>query len=237
MTRCPYPASINAGKLVDQFGRWNSPCALATAETDDYQNQGTSIVPRDDREAGQSEKRTTAMEKMTSTRSHTAQALNETSPRGADILRLFLTIIFALFPFVVSAQQNPKAIAEGYLAEMDAACKAEGRNFLVLYDPIIEIDLGGTVEREVIFDQNGLQCEGDSLLFSGSAGPHVDVISSNGQLGYMSQRRPSIVWLDDHWALRFEMDPSVETEECAGYCFRYVYVREGKLVERYISEW
>jgi hypothetical protein len=149
----------------------------------------------------------------------------------------FLFSIFALFHYSSSAQQSPKAIAEGYIAEMDAACKAEGRNFLVLYDPIIEIDLGGTVQREVIFDQNGLQCEGDSLLFAGSAGPHVDVISSNGQLMYMSQSRPSIVWLDDHWSLRFEMDPSVETEECAGYCFRYVYVSEGKLVERYISEW
>lgn len=52
----------------------------------------------------------------------------------------------------------------------------------------------------------------------------------------MSQRRPSIVWLDEHWALRFEMDPSVETEECADYCFRYGYISEGKLVERYISE-
>ena len=151
-------------------------------------------------------------------------------------LALMAMFVFAR-PHVLQAQQSPRAIAEGYIAEMDAACKAEGRNFLVLYDPIIEIDLGGTVEREVIFDQNGLQCEGDSLLFAGSAGPHVDVISSNGQLMYMSQRRPSIVWLDDHWALRFEMDPSVETQECAGYCFRYVYVREGKLVERYISEW
>ena len=130
-----------------------------------------------------------------------------------------------------------QAIAEGYITEMDAACKADGRNFLVLYDPIIEIDLGGTVEREVIFDQNGLQCEGDSSLFEGSAGSHVDVISSNGQLMYMSQSRPSIVRLDEHWALRFEMDPSVETEECADYCFRYVYVSGSKLVERYISEW
>ena len=67
--------------------------------------------------------------------------------------------------------------------------------------------------------------------------PQVDVMSSNGQPGYLSQRQPSIVWLDEHWALRFEMDPSVETEECASYCFRYVYVSEGKLVERYISEW
>ena len=169
--------------------------------------------------------------------SHVDTTRNELTRLRADIVRLFLTIIFALFPFVVSAQQNPKAIAEGYLAEMDLACKAEGHKLLVFYDPIIEIDLGGTVEREVIFDQNALQCEGDSSLFEGSAGPHVDVISINGQLGYMSQRRPSIVWLDEHWALRFEMDPSVETEECAGYCFRYVYVREGKLVERYISEW
>ena len=174
---------------------------------------------------------------MTITSSHADMALSETSTLAAVIVRLFLAALSALLPFVANAQQSPKAIAEGYIAEMDAACKAEGRNFLVLYDPIIEIDLGGTVEREVIFDQNGLQCEGDSLLFAGSAGPHVDVISSSGQLGYMSQRRPSIVWLDEHWALRFEMDPSVETEECASYCFRYVYVREGKLVERYISEW
>ena len=75
-----------------------------------------------------------------------------------------------------------------------------------------------------------------SLLFAGSAGHQVDVMSSNGQPGYLSQSRPGIVWLDDHWSLRFEMDPSVETKECAGYCFRYVYVSEGKLVERYISE-
>ena len=158
------------------------------------------------------------------------------SIRTLSALGLTAMFVFAR-PHVLQAQQSPRAIAEGYITEMDAACKAEGRNFLVLYDPIIEIDLGGTVEREVIFDQNGLQCEGDSLLFAGSAGPHVDVISSNGQLGYMSQRRPSIVWLDEHWALRFEMDPSVETEECAGYCFRYVYVSGSKLVERYISEW
>lgn len=158
------------------------------------------------------------------------------SIRTLSALALMAMFVFAR-PHVLQAQQSPRAIAEGYIAEMDAACKAEGRNFLVLYDPIIEIDLGGTVEREVIFDQNGLQCEGDSLLFAGSAGPHVDVISSNGQLGYMSQRRPSIVWLDEHWALRFEMDPSVETKECADHCFRYVYVSEGKLVERYISEW
>ena len=158
------------------------------------------------------------------------------SIRTLSTLALMAMFVFAR-PHVLHAQQSPRAIAEGYITEMDAACKAESRNFLVLYDPIIEIDLGGTVEREVVFDQNGLQCEGDSLLFAGSAGPHVDVISSNGQLGYMSQRRPSIEWLDEHWALRFEMDPSVETEECAGYCFRYVYVSEGKLVERYISEW
>jgi hypothetical protein len=158
------------------------------------------------------------------------------SIRTLSAVALMTIFVFAR-PHVLHAQQSPRAIAEGYIAEMDAACKAEGRNFLVLYDPIIEIDLGGTVEREVIFDQNGLQCEGDSSLFAGSAGPHVDVISSNGQLMYMSQSRPSIVWLDEHWALRFEMDPSVETEECAGYCFRYVYVSEGKLVERYISEW
>ena len=177
------------------------------------------------------------MDKIKSYCSHVDTTRNELTRVRAAIVRPFLAAMFALFPYASSAQQSPKAIAEGYIAEMDVACKAEGRNFLVLYDPIIEIDLGGTVEREVIFDQNGLQCEGDSLLFAGSAGPHVDVISSNGQLGYMSQRRPSIVWLDDHWALRFEMDPSVETEECASYCFRYVYVREGKLVERYISEW
>jgi hypothetical protein len=54
--------------------------------------------------------------------------------------------------------------------------------------------------------------------------------------GYMSRERANIAWLDDHWAVRFEMDPSVETEECAGYSFRYVYVRKDKLVERYISE-
>ena len=177
------------------------------------------------------------MDKITSDRSHVDIARNEPIRLSAAIVGLFLATIFALFPFVASAQQNPKAIAEGYITEMDLACKAEGRKLLVFYDPIIEIDLGGTVEREVVFDQNGLQCEGDPSLFEGSAGPHVDVISINGQLGYMSQRRPSIVWLDEHWALRFEMDPSVETEECAGYCFRYVYVSEGKLVERYISEW
>ena len=156
--------------------------------------------------------------------------------RTLSAFALMAMFVFAR-PHDLHAQQNPRTIAEGDIAEMDVACKAEGGNFLVLYDPIIEIDLGGTVEREVIFDQNGLQCEGDSLLFAGSAGPHVDVISSNGQLMYMSQRRPSIVWLDDHWSLRFEMDPSVETEECAGYCFRYVYVSGSKLVERYISEW
>ena len=158
------------------------------------------------------------------------------SIRTLSALGLTAMFVFAR-PHVLQAQQSPRAIAEGYITEMDAACKAEGRNFLVLYDPIIEIDLGGTVDREVILDQNGLKCEGDSLLFAGSAGPHVDVISINGQLGYMSQRRPSIVWLDEHWALRFEMDPSVETEECAGYCFRYVYVSEGELMDRYISEW
>ena len=156
--------------------------------------------------------------------------------RMLSALALMTMFVFAR-PHVLHAQQSPRAIAEGYIAEMDAACKAEGGNFLVLYDPIIEIDLGGTVEREVIFDQNGLQCEGAYSLFVGSGGPHVDVMSGNEHLMYMSQERPSIVWLDDHWALRFEMNPSVETEECAGYCFRYVYVSEGKLVERYISEW
>ena len=156
--------------------------------------------------------------------------------RTLSAFALMAMFVFAR-PHALHAQQSPRAIAEGYIAEMDAACKAESRNFLVLYDPIIEIDLGGTVEREVIFDQNGLKCEGDSLLFAGSAGPHVDVISSNGQLGYMSQRRPSIVWLDEHWALRSEMEPAFETVECPWYCFRYVYVSEGELMERYISEW
>ena len=183
------------------------------------------------------EGRTQDMGKMTINCLNVDMARNEPTRLIAASVGLFLATIITTFPFIAGAQQSPKAIAEGYIAEMDAACKAEGRNFLVLYDPIIEIDLGGTVEREVIFDQNGLQCEGDSLLFAGSAGPHVDVISSNGQLGYMSQRRPSIVWLDEHWALRFEMEPSFETVECPWYCFRYVYVSEGELMERYISEW
>jgi hypothetical protein len=74
------------------------------------------------------------------------------SIRTLSTLALMAMFIFAQ-PHVLHAQQSPKAIAEGYIAEMDVACKAEGRNFLVLYDPIIEIDLGGTVEREVIFDQ------------------------------------------------------------------------------------
>ena len=107
---------------------------------------------------------------------------------------------------------------------------------IVSYNPIIEIDLGGTSDREVIFDQHALECKGDSLLLYGGGGPHTDIISTEGQVGYMSWDRPSIVWLDAHWAVRFEMDPSVEIEECSGYCFRYVFVSEGKLVERYKSE-
>ena len=87
----------------------------------------------------------------------------------------------------------------------------------------------------MIFDQHALKCEGDSLFFYGCGGRHTDIISTEGQVGYMSWERPGIVWLDAHWAVRFEMDHSVETEECAGYCFRYVFVSEGKLVERYKS--
>ena len=156
---------------------------------------------------------------------------------GHLYLHKFLMGIFILLPLIANAQQSPKSIAESEVIQMGMDCKTGGHDFLILYDPIIEIDLGGTIEREVIFDQNALQCDGDSNLFFGSAGPHIDVISSRGRRGYMSQSRPSIVWLDDHWSVRFEMDPTFESEDCAGYCFRYVYAVGEDLVQRYISEW
>jgi len=158
------------------------------------------------------------------------------SIRTLSALALMAMFVFAR-PHVLHAQQSPRTIAEGEITNLERDCKQGGHDFLILYNPIIEIDLGGTSDREVIFDQHALECDGDSMLLYGTGGPHTDIISTDSQLGYMSWERPSIVWLDEHWALRFEMDPSVETEECAGYCFRYVYVSEGKLVERYISEW
>jgi hypothetical protein len=157
------------------------------------------------------------------------------SIRTLSALSLSAMFIFVQ-PHVLHAQQSPQAIAEGEITDLETECRQGGHDFVILYNPIIELDLGGTSDREVILDQHALECEGDSLLLYGTGRPHIDIISTDGQIGYMSWERPSIVWLDDQWAVRFEMDPSVETEECAGYCFRYVYVRKDKLVERYISE-
>ena len=95
------------------------------------------------------EGRTQDMGKMTINCLNVDMARNEPTRLIAASVGLFLATIITTFPFIAGAQQSPKAIAEGYIAEMDAACKAEGRNFLVLYDPIIEIDLGGTVERKL----------------------------------------------------------------------------------------
>ena len=155
--------------------------------------------------------------------------------RTLSAFTLMAMFVFAR-PHVLHAQQSPRTIAEGEITNLERDCKQGGHDFLILYNPIIEIDLGGTSDREVIFDQHALECKGDSLLLYGGGGPHTDIISTEGQVGYMSWDRPSIVWLDAHWAVRFEMDPSVEIEECSGYCFRYVFVSEGKLVERYKSE-
>jgi hypothetical protein len=131
------------------------------------------------------------------------------------------------------ADQSPIEKAQFSLKEAEDLCLKEGHEFLLLANPFVTADLGGTPELEAIFDYGALMCIGDGWLYRGSMGATVDLYARGAEVVYLSPNSYELTPFEGHWAVKFRMHPSFKDEQCFENCCRYVYSANNVFEELY----